>query len=437
MLNAVSTLGAATVFAKQPLLFARTAGLVSLLLAAVLLCSMGPAMAEYRLEAGDVLQISVARLPELNQRVPVQIDGTISFPLLGRISVAGLSPTDVQAKVQALLAVKAFRQRTADGRDVSVTIEADEVTATIAEYRPIYVNGDVSKPGELAYRPRLTVRQAVALAGGYDALRFRLGNPVVEAADLQGEYESLWAEYAKEQARVWRLKQELGQQPALDQKALLEVPLPRSTAQAIVDVETESLKTSQADAQAEKTFLQRGTAQADAEIQVLSEQQKTEDEGAKADADDLARMQDLFNRGTVPILRVSDARRAMLLSSTRKLQTTAQLMATKRQRDELSRQMEQLDGKRRTDQLRELLDATVALSKARSKLQSTGQKIYYAVAAKSELANGSGPKPTITIVRNSTKGTEKLNSGEDSELQPGDVVEIALRPTAGADLNNQ
>ena len=86
---------------------------------------------------------------------------------------------------------------------------------------------------------------------------------------------------------------------------------------------------------------------------------------------------------------------------------------------------------------RSLLDATVALSKARSKLQSTGQKIYYAVAAKSQLANGSGPKPTITIVRNSTKGTEKLNSDEDSELQPGDVVEIALRPTAGADLNDQ
>jgi polysaccharide export outer membrane protein len=426
MLNAVSTLGAATARAKLSLRFARPPGVRLLLLAAALLCSMTPAKAEYRLEPGDVLQISVTRIPELNQRVPVQIDGTISFPLLGKISVAGLSPTDVQTKVQALLAAKAFRQRTTDGRDVSVTIEADEVTATIAEYRPIYVNGDVSKPGELAFRPRLTVRQAIALAGGYDALRLRIGNPVVEAADLLGEYESLWAEYAKEQARVWRLKQELGQQTALDQKALLEVPLPRSTAQAIVDAETESLKTGLADAQADKTFLQRGIAQADAEIQVLSEQQKTEDEGAKADADDFARMQDLFSRGTVPILRVSDARRAMLLSSTRKLQTTAQLMATKRQRDELSRQMEQLDGKRRTDLLRELLDATVALSKVRSKLQSTGEKIYYTVAAKSQLANGSGPKPTITIVRHGAKGTEKLNADEDSELQPGDVVEVAL-----------
>jgi|SRR5581483_8313455 len=426
MLNAISPLGAATALAKPSLRFAPSHGVRSFLFVAALLCSIAPAKAEYRLQAGDVLQISVARLPELNQRVPVQIDGTISFPLLGKISVAGLSPADVQARVQALLAVKAFRQRTADGRDVSVMIEADEITATIAEYRPIYVNGDVSKPGELAYRPQLTVRQAIALAGGYNPLRFRSVSPVVEAADLQGEYESLWAEYAKEQARVWRLKQELGQQTALDQKALLALPLPRSTAQAIVDVEAEALKTSLADVQAEKTFLQRGIAQADAEIQVLSDQQKTEDEGAKADADDFARMQDLFSRGTVPILRVSDARRAMLLSSTRTLQTAAQLMATKRQRDELSRRMEQLDGKRRTDLLRELLDATVALSKARSKLQSTGEKIYYAVAAKSQLANGSGPKPTITIVRKDANGTRKLSSDEDSELQPGDVVEIAL-----------
>ena len=424
MLNATLRPGPATVPGEHSLRFKHRMGVGSVLVAIVLLCSPAPAKAEYRLSAGDVLQISVARLPELNQRVPVQIDGTISFPLLGKVSVAGLSPAEVQARVQALLAVKAFRQRTADGHDVSVTIEADEVTATIAEYRPIYVNGDVSKPGELAYRPRLTVRQAIALAGGYDAFRLRIGNPIVEAADLQGEYESLWAEYAKEQARVWRLKQELGQPTTIDQKALLEVPLPRSTAQQIVDVATESLKSSQADAQAETTFLQRGIAQADAEIQVLSEQQKTEDEGAKADADDFARMQDLYSRGTVPILRVSDARRAMLLSSTRKLQTTAQLMATTRQRDDLSRRIEQLDGKRRTELLQELQDATVALAKVRSKLQSTGEKLHYIVAAK--LANGPGAKPTITIVRNGAKGTEKLNSDEDSELQPGDVVEIAL-----------
>jgi polysaccharide export outer membrane protein len=138
----------------------------SLLLTAAFLCSVAPAKAEYRLHPGDVIEISVARLPELKQRAPVQINGTISYPLLGTIPVADLSPAELQAKVQAMLAAKVFRQRTADGRENLVTIEADEVTATIVEYRPIYVDGDVSKPGALVYRPQLTVRQTIHFAGG-------------------------------------------------------------------------------------------------------------------------------------------------------------------------------------------------------------------------------------------------------------------------------
>jgi polysaccharide biosynthesis/export protein len=397
-----------------------------LLLAAAVLCSAAPAKAEYRLQPGDAIEISVARIPELKQRAPVQMDGSISYPLVGTLAVGNLSLAEVQAKLQALLATKVFRQRMPDGRESPVTIEADEVSATIAEYRPVYVNGDVSKPGELTYRPRLTVRQAIALAGGYDVMRQRTNNPILESADLQGEYESLWTEYAREQAHVWRLKQELGQNASLDEKALLDVPIPSSTAQSIVDTEVETLKARTADERAERTFLQRGIAQADEEIGILAEQQKTEDDGAKADADDLARLQELYNRGTLPILRVTDARRAMLLSATRKLQTTAQLMQTKRQRDDLSRQVDRLEGQRRGDLLKELQEATVALSKIRIKLQSTGEKLRYTALAKSQLAGGLANKPAITIVRSGANGVETLSANEEFELQPGDVIEVAL-----------
>ncbi len=318
-----------------------------------------------------------------------------------------------------------------------MTIEPDEITATVVEYRPIYVNGDVSRPGEQAYRPLMTVRQAVTLSGGYDVIRLRMNNPILEAADLQAEYETLWTEYAKEQAHVWRLQQELGQETTVDQKALLDVPVARSTALAIVNVEAEQLKTRQADAQAERTFLERGIVQADEQIDILSEQQKTEDQVAQADVEELERAKDLLSRGTLTMLRVSDARRAMLLSSTMKLQNTAQLMQTRRQRDDFSRQIERLDGQRRSDLLKELQDATVALNGIRFKLQSTGEKLQYTAFAKSQLARGFGTKPAITIVRNGARGSENLLANEDFELQPGDVVEIALRIAPVADLNSQ
>jgi polysaccharide biosynthesis/export protein len=137
------------------------------------------------------------------------------------------------------------------------------------------------------------------------------------------------------------------------------------------------------------------------------------------------------------MIRVSDARRAMLMSSTMKLQNTAQLMLTKRQRDDFSRQIERLDGQRRSDMLRELQDATMALSRIRFKLQSTGEKLQYTALAKSQLAHGFGNKPAITIVRNGASGSENLIASEEFELQPGDVVEIALRTATGADLTGQ
>ena len=131
--------------------------------------------------------------------------------MLGSLAVVGLSLSQVEAKVKATLASKVFRRRTADGRETDVLIDRDEITATVAEYRPIYVNGDVARAGEHRYRPFMTARQAIALSGGYDVTR--VGGPTTqlfESADLKGEYESLWADFAKEQARVWRIKSELG-----------------------------------------------------------------------------------------------------------------------------------------------------------------------------------------------------------------------------------
>src|SRR2546430_2809816 len=114
------------------------------------------AKAEYRVNVGDVLEVAVAGVPELRQRAPVQLDGNISLPLVGTLSVAGLPLPQIRAQIGAALARKVFRQRTSDGREVVIVIDAAEVTTVVAEYRPIYGNGDVSKPGEYPYRPAIT-----------------------------------------------------------------------------------------------------------------------------------------------------------------------------------------------------------------------------------------------------------------------------------------
>src|SRR5260370_2070861 len=268
------------------------------LVAVGLTISVTQAKAEYRVNIGDVLEVAVAGVPELRHWAAVQMDGNISLPLAGTLSVAGLPLPQIRAKVGAALASKVFRQRTPDGREVVIVIDADEVTTVVAEYRPIYVNGDVSKPGEYPYRPATTARQVIALAGGCDNMPIRMNNPYLESADLRSEYGSLWTELAKEQARMWRIKNELGEGAQINPGILTDVPIARSAISEIVHAETEYLKTKQSDYQQEKAFLERGVRQGDDEVRVLSEQQKKEEEGFQSDLEDLQKASDLFRHAS-------------------------------------------------------------------------------------------------------------------------------------------
>jgi polysaccharide export outer membrane protein len=408
-----------------------------LLAASFLLAALPAGAAEYRLQAGDVIEISIARIPTLQRRIPIQLDGTVSFPLLGSVVVAGLTPRQAEAKIQSGLATKVYQATSVNGPGGDIVIQADEVTATVVEYRPIYVGGDVSRPGEFAYRPRMTVRQALALSGGYDMVRHRAVNPILEGADLRSEYEALWAGLAKEQARIARIRAELADKTDFDQAALTKLPLPRSTLADILGVESETLRVRQADRQRQKGFLQRAVKQGNEQISVLTDQQMTEQKGSQADAEELQRALDLYAKGTVISPRVTDARRAVLLSSSRALQTTVQLIQLKRQQGEIARQLEQVDDMRRVELLRELQDSQVRLAEIRAKLQGVGDKLEYTSGLKPRLADGNSTTPRIAVIRETGDARQRLDATEDTELQPGDVVEISLRggdiATVGSD----
>jgi polysaccharide export outer membrane protein len=316
-----------------------------------------------------------------------------------------------------------------------MVIDPEDVSALVVEYRPIYVDGDVFRPGEHPYRPLMTVREAVALAGGYDVTRFRMTNPLFEAAELRGTYQTLWIELAKEKATMWRIKTELGAKDDLNEAMLIEGLVPRATVSDIISVETEHLKARAADYQREKDYLQRSLKQAQEHIAVLSHQEQNEEQGTKADDEELHRVVELFGRGTLPTTRVTDARRAVLLSSSRKLQTSAQLMEVKKEQERVARELEKLDDLHRITLLHELQETNVRVGEIRARLQSTGERLQIAGAMKSPLVEGASKKAQIVVHRKGEEGWRHFGADEDLELQPGDVVDVSLRSdyAVGAD----
>lgn len=388
---------------------------------------------ESRIDAGDVVEISVAGVPELRQRATVNLDGEISLPLIGAVKVIGLPLSQIRAKVKELAVNKVFRQRTPDGRENLVAIWPDEVTVDVVEYRPVYLSGDVSRPGEQRYRPGMTIRQAVALAGGYDIMRFRVDNPATQSADLRAEYQTLWTEFAQEEARARRIQAELDGKPALDTN-LSDIPVPSSVATQIAQVEAAQLSARDADQRNARAHLQRMLEMAGNQLTVLLDQQQRGEDGAKSDAVDLESVTELHKKGMVPMTRVLEAKRSLLWSSTSFLQSVAQVSQLNRDREDIKRRLEQLDDQRRMDLLREQQATTVRIATLRARLQAVGEKLLYTAAVKSQLVRGNGGKPELTIFRKGDAGWQRIPADEDTEMAPGDTVEVVLRSELVAGL---
>nr|WP_281253391.1 polysaccharide biosynthesis/export family protein [Sphingomonas guangdongensis] len=134
----------------------------------------------YVLAPGDRLRITVFSEDRLSGEFGVTTTGQISFPLIGNLDVAGKTLADVQSMI---------RTRLADGY-----VNDPRVTAEFVTFRPFFVLGEVARPGQFPYADGLTLRQAIASAGGftYRAKRDRVfiqlpGDTKEYTVDLEAE----------------------------------------------------------------------------------------------------------------------------------------------------------------------------------------------------------------------------------------------------------
>ncbi len=120
----------------------------------------GGAPAEYLLGTGDTVRVITFDDPRLTGEFRVNDAGRISLPLVGSIPAAGRSPRDVEAGIaEAMRRANLFR-------NPSIAVE-------VVTYRPIFVLGQVERPGQFAYQPGMTVLTSVAIAGGFTYRAFQ------------------------------------------------------------------------------------------------------------------------------------------------------------------------------------------------------------------------------------------------------------------------
>lgn len=107
----------------------------------------------YLLDTGDQLRILVYGEPNLSRLYTVGHDGKISVPLIGSVSARGKTVHKVKRLIAARLGAQYVR-------DPQVSVE-------IHQNRPFYILGEVRSAGQYPFASGMTVRKAVATAGGY------------------------------------------------------------------------------------------------------------------------------------------------------------------------------------------------------------------------------------------------------------------------------
>jgi polysaccharide export outer membrane protein len=113
-----------------------------------------PENTAYTLGPGDQIRVITFGEQTLTGQFAVEDSGRVAIPLLGPLPAAGLTTHQFADSVAAQLRDKNLI------RNPSVSVE-------VATYRPIFVLGEVNKPGEYPYRPGMTLLSVVALAGGF------------------------------------------------------------------------------------------------------------------------------------------------------------------------------------------------------------------------------------------------------------------------------
>lgn len=107
----------------------------------------------YRLDAGDRLRIVVFGQEGLTNSYAVDANGFVTLPLVGSIRARGLTPGGLSNAITS-------RLRGGFIRDPYVAVEVET-------YRPFFILGEVTAPGQYAYVANMTAETAVAIAGGF------------------------------------------------------------------------------------------------------------------------------------------------------------------------------------------------------------------------------------------------------------------------------
>lgn len=350
--------------------------------------------------------------PDASGEYTIGADGAVSIPMAGSVMAAGLTAEELS---------QAIVSKIQDGLGVTTNLDA---SVEVAEYRPVYVIGEVQVPGAIPYAPGMNAIEAVGLAGGFRRPETTFLQNERSALASLGSYEVLRVQLYARLAEKARLEAELASRAELvADKELAEAPGADELLRREGDVKAAR------DAQIKSQMVQLASLEEllVEEIDRLGKQVDLRAKQIELARAELENTTQLVEKGLTVASRRSDLQTRVADEEVRLLELETARLTAEQRVVEVKQERSDILNARKRDILDSLSLAEAEISEIRIKQRT--EAALYAEAMQSGdgfvSTRGFGA-PILELARRQNGKLVSVPVERDTSLEPGDVLEIRL-----------
>ena len=356
----------------------------------------------------------------LNSEYAIGPSGRISLPLIGEVAAAGLSVDDL---------AKSLGQRLQTRMGLT---EVPDIAVEVSKYRPFYLVGTIEKPGEYAYRPGMTVLQAVAVAGGLTKLNDIAGGRIErELIQTRGDLMMFSQEFNTLLARRARLDSEVKGIDSTVFPASLSRSADQDTSIAVLLQQEENIFKSRRELfDNQVATLEQLTRYLQAQTKSLEDQIGTHDQQTALVKTELASITSLVSKGYSTQPRKLGLQRNVVQLEGDRLRLQDSLLRVNGELSRTNIALLDLHSKRVTEATAELRDVQSRLetiarrSDTAERLLTETETIAPLLIA--ERTRDKKREPIYTIVRLASGKGSEISASEVTAIEPGDTIKVEL-----------
>lgn len=413
---------------------ARCVGLVALLSSAV------PAWADYLVQRGDVLFVSIAEDRDAGREAKVNADGRIMLPYIGGVRAAGSDLEAIRSRIESALIDQGI-------------IRKPTVVVEVSTYRPVYVGGAVAHPGAIGFEVGLTVRQALVLAGGVSKANDPALPTTGELLDLKAKFKVNAAELVEVDSEVARLNAELAHTSDAAAEASDATPADAAMADAatadatpgdpttgeggagdtapITALDGDLLRDELTAKSSDQAHLQDVVRLVDFELDVLSKQAALQQDERATQQSQVDTAKSLHEQGLVPLPRVQELERERSRLDRDLLENQAFAARARQNKASSEYDLATAETKWRIGLREKLRDALLQRMKLKAESEVIAGSLVAAGISLTGDSRFAPADPAFTIHRRVDGGDQEIQATMDTEILPADVLDVAVALPGG------